>query len=250
MGSAVTTKFPKVYINSRCVSVGFKHVRKDFRINAERFKVQDQAASSDIFACLQKSPPTSDVAQKCFEYLFDRVQSIWATKLFCGSIPLIGIIGIRIEEGRHLEQADIRFVSLEAAGKYRHVTPTECYLAASNTPHYQKKKFFYVHFTTGAYAFLQECDSRKIPTASEIADLLFTHSSTFYRELNYRQYPIHLCSRGHLTQNTVDYRELCGIAQKLESDDQEGQLEETSEGFKDRNISPSLLVFVLPLYGG
>ena len=35
--------------------------------------------------------------------------------------------------------------------------------------------------------------------------------------------------------------ELRGIAQKLESDDQEGQLRETLESFKGGNISPSLL---------
>ena len=76
MASAVITKALKVYINHRCVTVGFRHVRKDFRIHAERFKVQDQPSPSDILDCLRKSPPTSDVAQKCFEYLFDRVQGI------------------------------------------------------------------------------------------------------------------------------------------------------------------------------
>jgi Protein of unknown function (DUF3684) len=68
--------FIKVYIHRECVFVGFRRVREDFRVNAERFKVQEQPSPSAILDCLSNSPPTSDNAQKCFEYLWNRVQGI------------------------------------------------------------------------------------------------------------------------------------------------------------------------------
>jgi hypothetical protein len=120
---------------------------------------------------------------------------------------------------------DIPFVPLGETSNHRHVTPTECYLVGSLTPPHYQKLFTYVSFTAAAYAFLKECGSREIPSASEIANSLFTNPSAFYDELDYKQY----------------MRELRGIAQKLESDDQGGQLKETLERLRDGNIKPSLL---------
>ena len=97
---------------------------------------------------------------------------------------------------------DIRFIPLVSTGKHCHVT--ECYLVGNTTPPHYQELFTYVNFTTGAAAFLKECGSQEIPSASEIANLLFTNPSAFYRELNYNQSVVHLYSRGHLTQNTVD----------------------------------------------
>ena len=81
---------------------------------------------------------------------------------------------------------DVPFVPLENqdVGMHRHAKPTECYLVGSNTPKHYQKLFTYVDFGTSASAFLKECGAREIPSASEIAKVIFKNPSAFYEELD------------------------------------------------------------------
>lgn len=68
----------QVYISRECASVGCRRVREDFRISAEKFKVQDQPSPLTILDFLQTKPPTFNNARRCFEYLLHRAAGISA----------------------------------------------------------------------------------------------------------------------------------------------------------------------------
>jgi hypothetical protein len=74
---------------------------------------------------------------------------------------------------------NISFVPIEVADGHLHKTPAECYLVGSNTPPHYQNLFTYVDLGVGASAFLKECGSQDIPSASKIADELFSDPLAF-----------------------------------------------------------------------